>query len=311
MFTSAEFIATMSKGNKPEDADEERDEAAMRVKKTELNILSYTNYRNLLEDYFTEKNSERRGRFSYRAFARRAGFKSPNYIRQIIIGNKNLSHDGIHRLADAMELTQRQREFFENLVYLNQSSGSEQINYYMQKVFAYREFAAAHKIEKDQYEYFSKWYYVAIRELVALPDFKMNLFWIAKKLQPTITVAQAKEAVVLLQRLKMIKQDIEGKWVATEPHLKTEDEVFSSFATNFHQEMIEQAKKSLEAPGKTREVSSVTMSINQEQFLEIKNRIARFRDEIQKYLSESGRTPNRVCQLNYQFFHLSQNALED
>lgn len=283
----------------------------MRKKKTELNILGYTNYRELLKDYFEERNAKMRGRFSYRMFAKRAGFGSPNYIPQIIQGRKNLSHDGIHRLCEAMELTVRQREFFEALVFFNQAKTPDKRDFYLKKIFSFREFAAAHLIDQAQYEYFSKWYIVAVRELVSLPNFKMNLFWIAKKLNPSITEAQAKEAIEVLQQLEYIKQDEHGKWIVAHPHLKTTNEVRSSFAFNFHQGMITQAAQSLKQPARTREISSVTMSISSKQFNEIKGMIAKFRDDIQKYLDENPDAPSRVCQLNYQLFHLTEYVIED
>lgn len=267
-------------------------------------FFEYSDYRKLLVDFYEWKKAGLKGRFSYRAFAKQAGFGSPNYINLVVQGKKNLSHDGISRLADAMKLNIREREFFENLVYFNQETVAEKKDFYFKKMGSFREFTAAHQIAQDQHEYLSHWYYVAIRELVALPHFTMNYEFIAKKLKPAITPHQAKEATGLLQRLKLIEK--RGKrWIAANPHLKTDRELASNAAIQYHFQMMERARESLDHPAGTREINAITMSVSKNQFEEIKTRIAHFQDEVQKYLAESSDQPDRVCQLNYQWFHLS------
>lgn len=282
----------------------------MPKKKLDLNVLEYTNYRKLLEDYFNLKNDEMRNRFSYRSFSKKAGFGSPNYIRMIIQNKKNISEDGIHKLCEAMEFNAKERDFFENLVYFNQAKTADKKDYYFKRICSFREFVVAHTLEKDQYQYFSKWYNVAIRELVALPSFKMNLFWISKQLKPHLSISETREALELLERLKLIEKNSDGKWQACSPHIKTENEIASAYAMTFHDEMIGRAHESLNHKPKTREISSVTMSISEKQFQEIKKRIAQFRDEIQNYISETQDKPDRVCQLNYQLFHLTSPSAD-
>ena len=269
-------------------------------------IFSFSNYREYLEAVYHWKGKQQKGRFSYRAFASLIGFASPNYMQLIIKGKKNLSSDAVHKIAKALKLNRKEYDFLEALVDFNQAKTSETKERYLEKMLSFKDFLTAQKITKDQYAYFSKWYFVAIRELIGLEGFKPDPVWVGKQLRPQISSSQAEDALKLLKRLGMIQKNDDGKWVVSEAHLTTEREVVSTYVKQFHKQMIKRAFDSIEQSGKTREVSSLTMSINKAQFKEVRKRIADFEEEIQNFLSEKDEPADRVCQLNYQFFHLTE-----
>lgn len=277
--------------------------------KEKVDIFSYDNYRFLIRDFFVEKRKRLGDRFSYRAFAKEAGFAASHYIQLIIGGKKNISQTGIHGLAEAMQLGKRERDFFENLVHFNQADTPDKKEFYLKRMCSFREFAADHELIEEQYEYFSKWYTVAVRELISLPQFDEGHTWIAKALNAMITPKEAKEAMDLLHRLKLIARDKEGRWQLKEPHLRTSREVHSSMAAQFHSQILDRAKHALSQSPQSREFNAITMCIDDEQFDEVKARASEFWTEILNFLSEKGkggkRRPNRVCQLNIQLFHLT------
>lgn len=276
--------------------------------KHDLFIFNYDNYRFLLTDFYKIKKAKTSGRFSYRAFAKEAGFAASNYIQLIISEKKNISEAGIHGLAIAMGLTRRERDFFEVLVYFTQAATAQKKTFYFKRMCTFREFIAGQELIEDQYEYFSHWYYVAIRELVSLPGFDGNSKKIAKALGASITPSEAKEALDLLYRLGMIFRDKNKRWKLQDPHLKSSPEISSSMATQFHHEMITRALDGLRDPAPSREFNAITMAINSVQFEEIKTRCSQFWQEIQHYLADSAQekrsVPDRICQLNLQLFHL-------
>ena len=272
------------------------------------NIFTYSDYRKLLSDFHQLQNQSIKGSFSFRAFSKRVGFAAPNYIQQIIAGDKNLSRAASYKIAEAMKLSKKAREFFTTLVDFNQAQDDKEKTYHFEKLLTFKDYTAAQKISVDQYEYFSQWYHVAIRELVALAAFRNDPKWIAKKLQPNISPAKAEEAMRLLKHLQLIQQDDEGKWNTAHQHITTGPEAFAIGVKKFHQQMIKCGFEALNQAPALRDISSLTMSLTAEEYREVKNRIARFREEIQNYLSENncGRG-DRVCQLNYQFFHLTHS----
>lgn len=89
------------------------------------NLFSYSNYRTFLKDAYEEKRKTANPQFSYRLFSRLAGFSSPNFIKLVMMGQRNLSTDGVAKVAKALELKVRETRFFEALVSFGQAQTRE------------------------------------------------------------------------------------------------------------------------------------------------------------------------------------------
>lgn len=278
------------------------------MKTKKYDIFRYTNYRSFLRDVYTFK---RKGssRFSFRIFSRLAGFKSPNFLKLIIDGERNLSLDGICKVASALQLNAREKEYFETLVQFNQVRKNSEKNYYCRRLESFREFKKVQPLKKEQLDYFSKWYNVTIRELANTYDFRPDPVWVAKRLRPLIKTKDAHEALVLLKKLELLKE-MDGKFVQSHTHLSTNSEVDSVGVLNFHKEMIQKGIESLDMPSNTRDISSLTLALSKQQFDELRQKIYQFYSQVQGWLENSNQMSDRVCQLNFQLFHLTQTNEE-
>lgn len=276
--------------------------------KGEIDIYSYTNFRRLLGDFYTREKAKAPDKVSFRFFARQAGFAAPNFLHLVIKGKRNVGHESIHRLAHILGLNKRESSFFESLVLFNQCTDPREKNRAFEKVVSFREYRNAKKLVSDQYDYFSKWYYPVIREMVNLDNFREDAAWIAKTIQPQITRAEAGEALARLQDFKLIARDANGKLHQTDANLSTEEEVVSTALSQFHEVMIRHGMESLKKPATEREVSGLTMSLSAEQFEEVRKKIRELHREIQQIIANNGQgSPKKVCQLNFQLFHLIQS----
>lgn len=275
--------------------------------KGDIDIYSYTNYRKLLEDYYQQEKTRDPGKFSFRFVARRAGFSSPNFFHLVINGKRNLGHESLRRVARVMGLNKRETLFFESLVLFNQSTDPQEKNRAFEEVISFKEYRSSKKLLSEQYEYFSKWYCPVIREMVNLEDFREDPVWIARRLQPSISRVEAEEALERLQHLKLIHRDSQGRLRQTDQNVTTEEEVVSTALVKFHREMIGHGLESLKQPAGEREISGLTMSLSTEQFHQVKLRIREFHSEIQQLIASNGHgSPEKICQLNFQFFPLIQ-----
>lgn len=276
--------------------------------KGKIDIYSYTNYRKLLEDYYEQEKAKAPDKFSFRFFARRAGFSSPNFLQLVIKGERNLGHESLHRFARVMGLTKRETQFFESLVLFNQSADPQEKARAFERVVSFREYRESKKLLLGQYEYFSKWYYPVIREMATLRDFREKPSWIAKNLHPQISQAEAGVALERLKELKLLTPDANGLLRQTDQNLSTEEEVASTALVKFHREMIQHGLNSLNHPANEREISGLTMSLSSEQFHQVKQRIRDFHRDIQKLIaSDANGHSDKICQLNFQFFPLIQS----
>ena len=164
-------------------------------------------------------------------------------------------------------------------------------------------------LDADQYEYFSKWYHSAIRELISLSIFKEDPSWIAKILQPSINVTQADRSLKLLQRLNLVYRDECGRLRVTDKAISSEYEMQTLSLRNFSIEMIDRARESLESiPVAKREISGLTMGLSSECMERIKQRIRIFKEEIVSMVVDDKNESTSVYQMNFQFFPLVKST---
>lgn len=269
-------------------------------------LFSYLNYRHFLKDYYQDQKGKKGARFSFRVFARQAGMSSPNFLKLVIDGKRNLGPDGIRAFTKALKLGKEESSFFENLVHFNQAKTDQERNAWYQKLSTSRRYREIRQIEKDQFVYYSRWYYAAIRELVLLPEFKEDPDWIASNLFPPIKPAEAGKAIELLLALGFLKRDDSGRLVQAERNISTAREVLSLAIANFHREMIHKAATSIEKTSASRrDISSLTVAVSKTRFEEAKRRLQDFRRELNILLSEEEK-PDAVYQINFQIFNLTE-----
>jgi uncharacterized protein (TIGR02147 family) len=270
-----------------------------------INIFKYLDYRRLLQDLYTEKKRTVRG-FSYRSFCRRAGIVNPSFLKLVMEGKRNLTPSSIRKFSKGFGLKKQESDFFEQMVLFNQSSTHEEKNHYYKKLASSKRYIEVKHIERDQYEYFSKWYYATIRECICLPGFKNDPERIANSLNPKISPREAAEAIELLLKLELVGLKEDGTLFQKDRNIVTPSEAASLAVCNFQREMM---KKAMEATERMRahhrEISTLTIAISKDKFEHAKKRIKEFRRELHAMLSEC-ESPDAVYQLNFQLFPLSE-----
>lgn len=273
-------------------------------------IFAYLDYREYLADYYTAAKANSRA-FSYRWFSRRAGFSSPNFLKLVIDGQRNLGTDSVDRFADALGLDASASEFFGNLVAFNQAETADEKNEAFERVAASRRFRRARRLDRAFFDYLSNWYYPAIREMVARTDFREDASWIARQLVPRITAAQARKALELLLELGLLERDTEGRLTRGEASLTTGHEVRSLAIANYHRQMLERASDSIDLVDRDRrDISALTVCVQPERVAELKARIQAFR-EVLLDLCDRDDSPTVVYQLNLQLFPLTREGASD
>lgn len=267
-------------------------------------VYNYTNYRHYLRDLLNATR-ESDPTFSFRKFCKRAGIVSPSFLKHVIDGTRNLSSDGAKKFMLGFRIEDPEASFFGLLVLMNQASTVEKRNEYFQRLKKYTGFKQICQLEKDGFEYYHKWYHPAIRELIGLCHSRVTAAWLAKTLKPHISAKAAQESLDLLLRLDLIEK-VGDTYSKKHTLVKGFTDLKSLMLQNYHREMIELGKQSLERflPGQ-RNVTSVTISVREEQIEEIKNKIAQLREDLLQIAIQS-KDPNIVLQVNFQEFPLTE-----
>ena len=268
-------------------------------------IFEYYDYRGFLRDYYTSKKSQNRY-FSYRFFAREAGIKSPVFFKEVAEGKKNLSRSMIEKFSIALKFSEREATYFKNLVLFNQAkTGRQKQEYYA--VLRSMENAKSEKaLDADQYDYFSTWYNVVIRELVTLVDIRGDYKLLATLVQPSITAHEAKASVKLLLKLGLLRKRADGRFEQVDTAITARSGVATLAIREFNRKMAIHAVAAIENfPRDERSICGVTIGISPAMFEIINAEIAAFKDRIVTLVSRDEES-ERVYQLNMQLFPVSR-----
>jgi uncharacterized protein (TIGR02147 family) len=191
-------------------------------------------------------------------------------------------------------------------VSFNQASTATERNRCYARLTRFKQYRAIHKLDAAQAAYHNSWYLPAIRELVLRADFDEDPKWIARTLMPHISPADAQTGLDTLVELGLLVRDDQGRLRQTESLVSTGSGPLGHHIVNYHRTMMDRAAAALdEVPRDEREISSLTLCVSHEVLLDLKERIREFRRELLQVAELEG-APERVVQLNFQLFPLSE-----
>ncbi|MBN2036641.1 MAG: TIGR02147 family protein [Chitinispirillaceae bacterium] len=270
-----------------------------------IQIYDYMDYRQYLQDFFDEKKKELRF-YSYRLFSQRAGLKSPNFLKLVIKGERNLSKHSVYKFAKALALSKKETEYFENLIFFNQSTSLEEKNLYLMNVMKYRKRGDTKRIEESEFKYYASWCAPALRELACALDFKDDYKRLGAMMVPSLTASEAKKAVELLLELQFIKRNPDDTYSKTAPSLSTGGKIRSLAIANFHRTMLRLADDAIDRfPPEERDITCLTLGVSKGAITFIAERLQQLRNEILE-IAEESENVDQVVQLNLQLFPLSR-----
>jgi uncharacterized protein (TIGR02147 family) len=260
-------------------------------------------------DYYEEVKAKNPN-FSYQVFSEKAGMKSRGFLYNVVHGKRPLSKCAIFCIAQAIELTQHETDYFECLVSFNQSQTLQERNFYYNKMSNVKvhgkEPSVPQILRHDQFAVYSQLHHSVIRSLIGMLGFSGDYEALARSVYPRITTSQARQSVELLMRLKLIEKQKDGSYILTSPVIATPPQVASLAVQNFHKEAGEMALKALnDLPGSERNLTGVTMGISSVTYGRICNEIAEFRAKLIQ-IAEADAQSDSVYHLNIQLFPVSK-----
>lgn len=269
-----------------------------------VNIFNYSNYRLFIKDSY-EENKRINPHFSYRYIAQKVGFKSAGHLTQIIKGNANISSHLTSRFCKFLKLKKREIEYFELLVNFDQAKTQEEKRHYFERIVNFKEISAK-VLSPDQYEFYQKWYYAVIRDILSIYPFRGNYRELANLTEPSITTKEAEKAIKLLLKINLIKFNKEGVYEVTESFISSQLEEYSVALSTYAMQMIDRAKKAVDLlPKEERSISWAGFSVSEKTYELIRDEIRAFRKHILS-LVEKDKHPERVYHFNTQFFPVSK-----
>jgi len=110
-------------------------------------------------------------RYSLRAWSRQLGYNTPSYLAQVMKGERTLKPELAEKMSSHLRLSKKQKRYFDLLVILKNERVASQrafLQKLLMKTAKEKDFSWQ---QIDAFHAMSKWYHVAILEMVELKDF--------------------------------------------------------------------------------------------------------------------------------------------
>lgn len=246
----------------------------------------FGDYRAYLRAMVVHLKATQRG-FSHRQFSKRAGFATSNFLLLVAEGKRNLSQASIPKFARGLGLSEREEKLFEALVLLGQAStDAERNEYYSLLRRIRRARSKGVELEKAQFDIYTQWIAIPIRELMKDEEFREDPSWIARRFRSQVRPAEVRKALKLLEKTGLAVRGKDGRLAPANPTLLSRPTLQSLAARNFHRTMWEKAAESLDAvPQEERNVTSVTVTLNANEYERVCSEVDDFRRELLQQIS--------------------------
>jgi uncharacterized protein (TIGR02147 family) len=271
-------------------------------------IIEYRDYHAFLSDYYEER--KRTSAFSWREFAKIAGFVSPSYLKDVCSGKTNLSKVTMGRVAAAVGLVGYEVTYFEAMVQFGNAKTDDVRKKFLEQM---QSIALDHKVrivDKDAFEYYDSWKNSVVRELAPIMPGAMP-GEIAKMCTQEISALEVRKSLAFLERTGFLKQIGENVYVQTEKSVEGSREGLPLALRSMHREMGRLAIDSLDRfASNERNITGVTMGVDRETY----ERIVHELDECRKKITAMAEECNNIKQvyrLNLQLFPLSKEVAKN
>ena len=271
-------------------------------------IIEYQDYHTFLSDYYEER--KRTSAFSWREFAKIAGFVSPSYLKDVCSGKTNLSKVTMGRVAAAVGLVGYEVTYFEAMVQFGNAKTDDVRKKFLEQM---QSIALDHKVrivDKDAFEYYDSWKNSVVRELAPIMPGAMP-GEIAKMCTQEISALEVRKSLAFLERTGFLKQIDENVYVQPEKSVEGSREGLPLALRSMHREMGRLAIDSLDRfASNERNITGVTMGVDRETYERIVHELDECRKKITAIAEECDNI-KQVYRLNLQLFPLSKEVAKN
>lgn len=264
-------------------------------------------YRDFLKEYYDRRKAEM-PLYSYRMMGDKLGLDS-SYLYRVLQKKQHLPAHALPAAKDILALSGRQAEYFELLYSAAVTKDKGKREELMAKALSLRD-VHLHDLKQAELKLLENWWIPAVRAYLELNGGVVNLKQIAKDICPPITEEQAKEAIDTLLEVGLIKKMASGKLALTDAHLTVGGPEKAKAVRHFQKEVLRLAAESLEStPVEERNISTLTLSVDQACFDDLGDMLKEFRRLIQKRV-DGAKNPDRVMQLSMAFYPVARKNKE-
>ena len=266
-------------------------------------VIEYKDYREYILEYYRER--KRTSAFTWREFAKIAGFASGSYLKLVCDGKTRLREEGAKKTALAMGLQGFEYDYFVLMVRYESAKNDREKKKCFEEMQSLSEANHVKILGSEMYTFYETWKHSVVRELaVAMPGAKPNE--IAKVCRYAISASDVSESLRFLVKSGLLTRDIKGNYHQTNNSLSTGRlNVVSVAVHSLLRQMGEFALDALDKlPISERHFSGITMGVTAESYAKVLDELTQCRKRIVSIVAED-KNVEKICRLNFQFFPLT------
>lgn len=273
--------------------------------KSMRSVFEYLDYRKYLKEAFEERK-ERDPRLSFRKLGEQLGLDGSNF-HKIVLGQTHLPVRCQSRVIEYLGLESREAEYFLLLLVFARERGAKARMEIIERAKQLQD-VQRRQLEQRELLFYRDWWTSVVRSLIEVHEGRADPSSIARCVSPPILAQQAQMSLELLAELGLVKKAGSDRWKLAHPHLTASGEHKARAVHAYQRQILELAAQSLQThPSKERDVSTLTVPVDETSFAAIGDILRECRRQIQKQADSTTR-PNKVMQLAIAFFPVSSNS---
>lgn len=269
-----------------------------------ISIFDYFNYRDYLKDYFRLKKQDVPW-FSYRHFAKSAGYNSSGLYINLVSGLRNLTPRYYEGFIKALKLNENEANYFLLMVDYTHAvtdQGRQEIFSRMVSFLPSKE----KKIRLNQKEFYSSPLNVMVHQALSIFNVSDDFKILVDSLSPKPTLWDVKKSMKVLQELELIQKTPEGFYKPSHKNMVGGKEIGDLYISNFQSNMVDLGKDAHKRfPTKEFRLQiTETISVSKSTAKKIESKVKEMHKEIIQMIISDKEAEEALLQMNLQFFPL-------
>lgn len=281
-------------------------------------VSDYLDYRQYLQDFYLYKRSQTKNQlrpYTYSVFAAAADIKSPNYLKMIIEGKRNLSEDMIMKFAKALSLNKARSTEFRLLVLFNQTTDPAERNLLLKELSEVRVEGKIKSGEIDQktWDKVPSWVTWVVYAMIDQEGVSFQTEEMKTLLRGKAKADEIEQAIEKLISSGDVIKDENGKLKKARALTEGAEDIPVALIRKLQAQLMLLGLESIYEDNPTeREFGTLTLSLTKTEFEDIKFKLRQLRKQLNKDNSIARmQTPGeRVYQLNLQLFPVTNSVIK-
>lgn len=274
----------------------------------------YTDFRNYLHDYYQYKRRESQGElrpYTYAHFSAAANIKSPNYLKLIIEGQRNLSKDMIKKFSKAIGHTKEEFEEFQALVLYGQAKTPLERNQYLKSLseIRVRQQIKRGQIRQEAFDKVPSWVSWVLFALADQEGARFEVETLRDLMRNKATADEIKKSLDRLIESGELVRDEDGKLKKGRLLMAGSEDIPVELVRKLQAELIYLGLESLfQDRPQDREFGALTLALTEQEFEQLKFEVRQLRKRWFRDFSVNRQNTkgDRVFQVNFQLFPVTK-----